>query len=184
MICAATTAGSATSGKPLISSRGTASRPQPGMSMRAAWRKKPACPSRRSSPSCRAPLRAADRRKPPQGTERNGPAGDCGGYPHPLHPGRRRRPWGQPAPAASWWRRCCRIPDEVPYVQAIGVRMDTILLLPEMQAGNCRQSSAVAEQKQPVNLTTLQQRLDEQAVPAGGNGPGTEPRPETGAAGY
>lgn len=51
-------------------------------------------------------------------------------------------------------------PDEVPYVRA-RLNMDTILL-PEMQQA-LQAIFRCAEEKQPVNLTSLQQRLDDKA---------------------
>ena len=89
--------------------------------------------------------------------------------------------WGRPAPAASWWRRCCRIPMRCPMWKA-RLSMDTILL-PEMQQA-LQANLPLCGGKAAGQPDFIAAAAGRQGVPAGGTGPGTEPRPETGAAGY
>ena len=78
-----------------------------------AWRMKPGCPNRQFSPSCRGlcgqptgAVTAGNRKKWPRRGLRRISASPT--------PRAVTRPWEQPAPAASWWRRCCRIPMRCP----------------------------------------------------------------------
>ena len=159
MTCAVTTAGSAISGKPLISLRGRASRPTARDVYAGRLADETGVSKQAILSQLQGALRAADRRshrREQKEMAQKGIAADI------------RIPYTQGGDAALGAASASRQlvaallqdPDEVPYVKA-RLSMDTILL-PEMQQA-LQAIFRCAEEKQPVNLTSLQQRLDDKA---------------------